>query len=134
MSYLVSRDTESMSEEDILKATIETISENIGDGIVAPLFFACIGGAPLAWAYKAVNTLDSMVGYKNSKYEDFGYASAKFDDVLNFIPARLTSVFILLSGLVLKMNLKQGLKILMRDRKIMQVPTALIQKLQQQVF
>lgn len=117
MSYLVSRDTGQMSQEDISKATIETISENTGDGIVAPLFFACIGGAPLVWAYKAVNTLDSMVGYKNSKYEDFGYASAKFDDILNYIPARLTSVFILFSGLLLKMNFKQGLKILMRDRK-----------------
>ena len=117
MSYLVSRDTGQMSEEDILKATIETISENIGDGIVAPLFYACIGGAPLVWAYKAVNTLDSMVGYKNKKYEDFGYASAKCDDILNYIPARLTSIFILFSGLLLKMNFMQGLKILLRDRK-----------------
>jgi adenosylcobinamide-phosphate synthase len=117
ISYLVSRDTENMTEEDILKASIETISENIGDGILAPLFFACIGGAPLVWTYKAVNTLDSMVGYKNEKYEDFGYASAKFDDLLNFIPARLTSVFILFSGLLLKMNFKQGLKILIRDRR-----------------
>lgn len=117
MSYLVSRDTGQMSEEDILKATIETISENIGDGIVAPLFYACIGGAPLVWAYKAVNTLDSMVGYKNKRYEDFGYASAKCDDILNYIPARLTSIFILFSGLLLKMNFMQGLKILLRDRK-----------------
>lgn len=116
MSYLVSRDTQEMSQEDIIKACIETIAENIGDGVIAPMFYGVIGGAPLAWAYKSANTLDSMVGYKNEKYEDFGYASAKFDDVLNYIPARLTSVLILLAGLVLRLDVKAGTKILMRDR------------------
>lgn len=116
ISYLVSRDTDAMTKEDIIKATIETISENIIDGIISPLFFIIIGGAPLGMAYKAANTLDSMVGYKNDKYLNFGYASAKFDDLLNYIPARLSAVFVVLSALILDLDYKNSLKILIRDR------------------
>ncbi|MGB3367274.1 MAG: adenosylcobinamide-phosphate synthase CbiB [Acidaminobacteraceae bacterium] len=116
ISYLVSRDTETMNKEDIVKATIETISENIIDGIISPLFFIIIGGPPLAMAYKAANTLDSMVGYKNDKYYNFGYASAKFDDLLNYIPARLSSVLVVVSAFLLKLNYKASFKILIRDR------------------
>ncbi len=90
---LVSRDTKEMSVTDICKATIETVSENFADGVVAPLLFIVIGGAPLGWAYKAVNTLDSMIGYKNEKYLYLGRTSAILDDVVNWIPARLSVCF-----------------------------------------
>jgi len=116
ISYLVSRDTDQMTEEEIVKAAIETIAENLGDGVVAPMIFAVIGGAPLAWAYKGANTLDSMVGYKNEKYQDYGFVSAKFDDLLNYIPARLSSIFILLAGACLRYKFRNGLKVLVRDR------------------
>ena len=92
LSYLVSRDTETMDEKMIIRSTMETISENTVDGIVAPMFYMFLGGMPLAMAYKAINTLDSMVGYKNEKYMDFGKFSAKVDDVANFIPARITGI------------------------------------------
>ncbi len=117
VSYLVSRDTNIMDETDIVKATVETISENTIDGIVAPIFFILIGGAPLGWAYKAVNTLDSMVGYKNDRYMDFGWASAKFDDVLNYIPARITACLMLISTVILGLDLQNAWKIFVRDRK-----------------
>lgn len=117
IGYLVSRDTEAMSKEDVIKATVETISENITDGIVAPLLFVVIGGAPLGWFYKSVNTLDSMVGYKNEQYNNFGFYSAKFDDVLNYIPARLASLLILLSGILLRLDIKNGIFVLKRDKR-----------------
>lgn len=117
IGYLVSRDTSEMTETDIIKACVETISENITDGIIAPLLYVAIGGAPLGWYYKSVNTLDSMVGYKNDKYKDFGYFSAKWDDVLNYIPARLTGILILIVGFILRYDLKNGIKILKRDKR-----------------
>lgn len=117
IGYLVSRDTSEMTESDIVKACVETISENITDGIIAPLFYITIGGAPLGWYYKSVNTLDSMVGYKNEKYKDFGYFSAKWDDVLNYIPARMTGVLILIVGSILKYDTKNGIKVLKRDKR-----------------
>lgn len=90
LSMLVSRDTSSLDETEISRATIETVAENSVDGLIAPLVFALIGGPYLAVAYRVVNTLDSMVGYKSEKYIDFGWASAKVDDLFNFIPARLS--------------------------------------------
>ncbi|MCP4219427.1 MAG: cobalamin biosynthesis protein CobD, partial [bacterium] len=90
LSYIVGRDVENLSEDGIAGAALETVAENLVDGVVAPLFYAAIGGAPLAMAYKMVNTLDSMVGYKNEKYLHFGKASARIDDLLNYIPARLS--------------------------------------------
>lgn len=117
IGYLVSRDTSDMTEEDIIKAAIETIAENLGDGVIAPMIYVMIGGAPLGWYYKSVNTLDSMVGYKNEKYQHYGYFSAKWDDVLNYIPARITSGFILIAGFFLRMNVTRGFKVLVRDRK-----------------
>ncbi|OLO42899.1 adenosylcobinamide-phosphate synthase [Alkalihalophilus pseudofirmus] len=95
LSYIVGRDTEHLSEAEVIRGTVETVAENTSDGVTAPLFFALIGGAPLAMLYRAVNTCDSMVGYKNEKYKDFGWASAKFDDVLNFIPSRLTGLLMI---------------------------------------
>ena len=117
LSYLVSRDTETMDEKMIIRSTMETISENTVDGIVAPMFYMFLGGMPLAMAYKAINTLDSMVGYKNEKYMDFGKFSAKVDDAANFIPARITGILIVLASMILGYNYKNSLKIFIRDRK-----------------
>ncbi len=90
LSYIVGRDTEKLDESEIVRGTIETVAENTSDGITAPLFWAFIGGASLAMVYRVINTCDSMVGYKNEKYSDFGWASAKLDDVVNWIPSRIT--------------------------------------------
>lgn len=118
LSYLVSRNTEDLEEKAIIKGTVETCSENITDGIIAPLFYMFIGGLPLAMTYKAINTMDSMVGYKNEKYKDFGFFSAKLDDVANFIPARLSGLlFIPISCIFLGYDFKNSLKIFFRDRK-----------------
>ena len=117
LSYLVSRDTEMMDEKMIIRSTMETISENTVDGIVAPMFYMFLGGMPLAMAYKAINTLDSMVGYKNEKYMDFGKFSAKVDDAANFIPARITGILIVFASMILGYDYKNSLKIFLRDRK-----------------
>jgi adenosylcobinamide-phosphate synthase len=94
LSFIVGRETEKLNETQVSRATIETVAENLVDGFISPVFFALIGGPPLALAYKMVNTLDSMVGYKNETYMEFGKASARIDDVINFIPSKL-SVFII---------------------------------------
>jgi len=94
--YLVSRDTQQLSPSDINKAAIETYAENLSDGVVAPLFYLLLFGLPGAFVYKAVNTLDSMIGYRNERYERFGKFAAKLDDVVNYIPARITAVLIVL--------------------------------------
>lgn len=96
LAMIVGRDTDKLDESEIVRATVETIAENTVDGITAPLFFGFLGGPPLAMAYKAVNTLDSMIGYKNDKYRDLGWAGARLDDAANYIPARLTAVLYLL--------------------------------------
>lgn len=117
LSWLVTRDCSQMSKQDIIRSTVETISENITDGITAPLFYITLGGAPLGMLYKAVNTLDSMVGYKNERYKDFGYFSAKMDDIFNYIPARITALFIILSCFFLGLDSKRAFFTLLRDRK-----------------
>jgi len=96
IAYLVSRDTQNLSDEEIYKAGIETYAENLSDGVIAPLFYLLLFGITGAFVYKAINTLDSMVGYKNEQFEQFGKASAKLDDIANFIPSRLTALLILL--------------------------------------
>lgn len=96
ISMLVSRDTDDMSESDIYKASIETYAENLSDGVVAPMFYLLLFGLPGIILYKTINTMDSMVGYKNSKYEKYGKAAAILDDIVNYIPSRLTAVFIML--------------------------------------
>lgn len=96
LSWVVGRDTAHLQESEITRGVVETVSENTSDGITAPLFWAFLLGAPGLWLYKAVNTCDSMVGYKNEKFEYFGFASARLDDLLNFIPSRLTGFLILL--------------------------------------
>lgn len=103
VSMIVGRDTRELSDKGVLKATIETLAENLSDGVVAPLFYLAIGGLPLALAYKAVNTLDSMVGYKNEKYRDLGWAGARVDDVANYLPARLSGLLIVLSAFLVNL-------------------------------
>ncbi|MBP5980336.1 MAG: cobalamin biosynthesis protein CobD [Halomonas sp.] len=101
LSMIVGRDTAKLDEAEITRGTVETVAENTVDGITAPLFFAMLGGAPLALAYKAINTLDSMVGYRNERYENVGFASAKLDDIANWLPARLTAGCLWVAGIVL---------------------------------
>ena len=96
IKYLVSRDTENLSPSEINKAAVETYAENLSDGVIAPLFWLLLLGLPGAFVYKAVNTLDSMVGYRTPRYEKFGKASAHLDDLLNYIPARITALLIIL--------------------------------------
>jgi adenosylcobinamide-phosphate synthase len=100
VGHIVGRDTATLSESDIVRATIESVAENSSDGIVAPLFYLAVGGPALAMAYKAVNTLDSMIGYRNPRFQDVGWASARLDDLVNWIPARLTAVGISLAAAV----------------------------------
>lgn len=116
LSFIVGRDTGSLGREGIIKAVVETIAENMADGIIAPLFYAGIFGAPLAFAYKAVNTMDSMFGYKNDKYMEFGYFPAKLDDIFNYIPARVTGVLIIIAAGILGYDYKNSFKIYKRDR------------------
>jgi adenosylcobinamide-phosphate synthase len=115
LSHLVGRDTENLDQDEIIRALAETIAENTSDGIVAPLFYLGIGGVPLAMAYKAINTLDSMVGYKNERYLNFGWASAKSDDIVNYIPARMTGILIVVSSLLLNMSWRESWRIMRRD-------------------
>lgn len=124
ISYLVSRDTETLSEQGISKAAVETAAENISDGIIAPLFYLFLGGAPLAMAYKAINTMDSMVGYQNEVYQDFGFFPAKLDDLANWIPARLTGFFMVGWAFCTGKNAGDGWKILMRDHGKSKSPNA----------
>ncbi len=117
LSYIVGRDTTSLNENEIIRATVETVAENTVDGIISPMMYGFIGGPVIAMAYKAINTLDSMVGYKNEKYGDIGFASAKIDDIANFIPARITPFFMMIASFILGFNSKKSIKIAMRDRK-----------------
>jgi adenosylcobinamide-phosphate synthase len=117
LSKIVGRDTAGMDEREIIRAAVETVAENIVDGIISPLFYAFLGGAPLAMAYKAVNTLDSMVGYKNKKYLNFGWAGAKIDDIANFIPARISVIFLVLASWINGYNPVKTWNIIARDGK-----------------
>ena len=117
LSWIVGRDTKELSFEKIDKAVVETVAENTSDGVVAPLIFMAVGGAPLAFLYKGVNTLDSMVGYKNDRYLYFGRASAKLDDLLNFIPARLTGLAMCLGAFFTGLDWRTAFRIYRRDRK-----------------
>lgn len=117
ISYLVGRDTSKLSAEEIIKAAVETVAENTTDGVIAPMLFIVIGGAPAGFAYKAVNTLDSMVGYKNEKYLYFGRVSALTDDVFNFIPARVSGLLMIAAAFLTGYNAKGAAKVFFRDRK-----------------
>lgn len=124
LSYIVGRETAQLTEEEIAKATVETVAENTTDGIVAPLcFMLCFGGVGGVF-YKTMNTLDSMVGYRNEKYDNFGRFSAKMDDVANFLPARLTAFSMLFTSCFTQFNTKEGWRIFWRDRNAHKSPNA----------
>ena len=112
---LVGRDTENLDGGAMMKATVESLAENASDGVLAPIFYYLLGGLPLAMTYKAINTLDSMVGYKNEKYRQFGWAAARLDDLANLLPARLTGFFICLSSAIMGQGLSRPLKTMLRD-------------------
>lgn len=116
VSMIVGRDTKPLDESGIIKATVETVAENTSDGVTAPIFYITLFGAAGGFAYKAANTMDSMLGYKNEKYINFGRFAAKLDDVLNFIPARLTALLMILSAYLLGFDGKNAWKIWRRDR------------------
>ncbi len=115
VGWIVGRDTDALDEAEITRATVETIAENTVDGIIAPLFFYFIGGIPMAALYRAANTMDSMLGYKNEKYLYFGRAAARVDDVLNIIPARITGILTVVSAMLMNYNWKNSWKIMVRD-------------------
>jgi adenosylcobinamide-phosphate synthase len=118
VAKIVGRDTEEMDEADIVRATVETIAESTADGIMAPLFYLALGGAPLALAYKAISTLDSMIGHLDDRYRWFGWASARLDDAVNFIPARITALLLVLSAGIVSRSwpaTRQAWRILLRD-------------------
>lgn len=118
VGFIVGRDTYNLTENEIIRATVETIAENIVDAIISPLLFAFLGGAPLAMTYRAVNTLDSMLGYRNEKYLYFGRVAARLDDFFNYFPARLTGFSIVLICILLpEYSVKNSLKILKRDSR-----------------
>ncbi|WP_379132582.1 adenosylcobinamide-phosphate synthase CbiB [Paenibacillus sp. sgz500958] len=124
LGMIVGRDTTSLDSPEIVRGTVETVAENIVDGIISPLFFALIGGAPLAMAYRAVNTLDSMVGYKNDKYRDLGWASARLDDIANLIPARFTALLLALCAWVLRLDWRRSLRTVIRDARLHPSPNS----------
>ncbi|MBR6473342.1 MAG: cobalamin biosynthesis protein CobD [Firmicutes bacterium] len=116
VAMIVGRDTESLDEPGVIKATIETVAENSSDGVVAPMLYAMIGGAPLGMLYKAVNTMDSMLGYVEEPYKNIGLVPAKMDDVFNFVPARLSAFLMLAAGWFMRLDVKNGWEIFKRDR------------------
>ncbi|HJC44169.1 MAG TPA: adenosylcobinamide-phosphate synthase CbiB [Candidatus Mediterraneibacter gallistercoris] len=124
VSMIVGRDTENLSAEGVTKAAVETVAENTSDGVTAPLIYMLIGGAPLGFLYKAVNTMDSMLGYKNDKYLYFGRIPAKMDDVFNYIPSRVTALFMIVAAFFCGMDGKNAWRIYRRDRRKHASPNA----------
>ncbi|SMC25415.1 adenosylcobinamide-phosphate synthase [Desulfacinum hydrothermale DSM 13146] len=124
LSRIVSRDTGHLDEEGIWRALVETVSENLSDGVVAPLFYLALAGPVGAVVYKTVNTLDSMVGYNNERYRDFGWFSARMDDLFNYVPARLTAVLLLAAGTLWGLDLRRGWAVLKRDARKHKSPNA----------
>ncbi|RGY82311.1 adenosylcobinamide-phosphate synthase CbiB [Dorea sp. AM58-8] len=124
VSMIVGRDTEQLTVEGVTKAAVETVAENTNDGVIAPLIYMLIGGPILGFVYKAVNTMDSMLGYKNEKYLYFGRVAAKMDDVAGFIPARISALLMILASCLLGMDGKNALWIWKRDRRKHASPNA----------
>jgi len=124
LSLIVGRDTAPLDEQGILRACIETVAENTSDGVIGPLFYLFLGGPVLAMTYKAASTLDSMVGYTDDRYREMGWASARIDDLLNLIPARLTGLLMVLAALPVGLNPWRALKVLLRDARKTKSPNA----------
>ena len=115
VGWIVGRDTQNLNEAEITRATVETVAENTVDGVISPLFFFALGGLPLAIFYRAVNTMDSMLGYKNEKYFYFGQIAARLDDVANWIPARLTAILFIGAAVILRLDYKNAFAMMKRD-------------------
>jgi adenosylcobinamide-phosphate synthase len=115
LANIVGRDTAELDEPEVLRGAVETVAENTSDGVIAPLFYLCLGGPILAIAYKAVNTLDSMVGYRNERYLEFGRASARFDDLANFVPARITGLLMVTAAPLFGFSARNAWRIMGRD-------------------
>ncbi len=124
VSMIVGRDTDNLTEEGVVKAAVETVAENTSDGVIAPLFYMMLGGAVLGFGYKAVNTMDSMVGYKNETYRYFGTAAAKLDDAANYVPSRIAAWLMVASAYLAGMDGKNALRIYRRDRRNHKSPNA----------
>lgn len=116
VSMIVGRDTQRLDKAGVARAAVETVAENTSDGVIAPLLFLAIGGAPLGFFYKAVNTMDSMLGYVEPPYKNIGLVPAKLDDVFNYIPARLSALFMLAAGFFLRLDVRNGWRVFKRDR------------------
>jgi len=117
VGMIVGRETAGLNEEEVARAAVESVAESMVDGVCAPLFYAFIGGPAAAMLYRAVNTADSIFGYKNERYEQFGWAAARLDDLANFIPARLTGLLVPVAALLLRLDARSAWRILRRDRK-----------------
>lgn len=124
LAMVVGRDTQFLNEREVSRGAVETVAENIVDAILSPLFYAAIGGAPLAMAYRAANTLDSMVGYKNDKYRNLGWASARFDDVANYIPARLAAIVLTGVSWIMRYNSRGCRDMIRRDARLHPSPNS----------
>ena len=117
VGWIVGRDTDKLSPAEVTRATVETIAENTVDGVIAPLFFFAVGGVPLAVLYRAANTMDSMLGYKNARYLFFGRVPARLDDILNYIPARICGVLFVISAMLLGFDYRAAWRIMLRDAR-----------------
>ena len=115
VGWIVGRDTQNLNEAEVARATVETVAENTVDGIISPLFYFAVGGLPLAVAYRAINTMDSMLGYRNEKYLHFGRVAARLDDVANFVPARLTAILFLGATALLGLDVRNAFAMMKRD-------------------
>jgi len=124
VGYLVGRDTGHLSDKEVTRAILETVAENMSDAIVAPLFYLAILGVPGMVAYKAVNTMDSMVGYKNDRYLRFGWAAARLDDIANYIPARITAGLIVLMAALVRLRWRAAIRVVLRDAHLQPSPNA----------
>src|SRR5206468_5212063 len=121
---IVGRDTKNMTEQDVTRAVFETVAENMSDAIVAPLFFLAVLGVPGMVAYKAINTMDSMVGYKNERYIRFGWAAARLDDIANYIPARITAGLIVIGAAMSRLRWRSAIQVILRDAQLQPSPNA----------
>ncbi len=124
VAYLVGRDTQNLSEKEVTRAVFETVAENMSDAIVAPLFYLAILGVPGMVAYKAVNTMDSMIGYKNDRYIRFGWAAARLDDIANYVPARITAALIVFSAALIRLEWRRAIAVVFRDAHLQPSPNA----------
>lgn len=124
LAKIVGRDTKSLDEPEVMRGVIETVAENTSDGFIAPLFYLAIAGVPAAFAYKVINTLDSMIGYTNDRYFYFGWAAARLDDIANYLPARLTAALVAVAAFILRLDWRKSLRIVRRDARLQPSPNS----------